>query len=256
MRGLYEEAREAAAALLSQTDTLVIYAYSKTDPEYERNLHFFVEHGVWEGDGCHYLIIVQQVSLPSLSSLSVRPLYSSYSTVNHSEPSLIIKTAVHDGLACNSFAYKSILPVTCLFLGKACRHDGQGQQAGRHLHAQDKGLFDSSTLPALPHNARYVFHENRCYDWGTFGWAINEGQVDAAKYRAFVFINSSVRGPFLPAYFPVRRVTPGVHPCSFEVNKDPAARFPALGPHEAITQLSSLQDSLAATGTSGNYLET
>ena len=48
-----------------------------------------------------------------------------------------------------------------------------------------------------------MFHENRCYDWGTFGWAIAEGKVDTAKYRAFVFMNSSVRGPFLPAYFPV-----------------------------------------------------
>lgn len=42
-------------------DTLVIYTYSKSDPEYERNLEFFIKHGMWENDNCHYLIIVQQV---------------------------------------------------------------------------------------------------------------------------------------------------------------------------------------------------
>ena len=42
-------------------DTLVIYVYSNTDLEYERNLRYFVQHGMWEGDGCEYLIIVQQV---------------------------------------------------------------------------------------------------------------------------------------------------------------------------------------------------
>ena len=61
MRGLYEEVQSAAAALLpAEVDTLVIYTYSKTDVEYEKNLAFFVQHGMWEGDGCEYLIIVQQ----------------------------------------------------------------------------------------------------------------------------------------------------------------------------------------------------
>ena len=54
--------------------TLVIYVFSKTDPEYERNLQFFVQHGMWEGDGCEYVIIVQQVgcliteAAPSMSA--------------------------------------------------------------------------------------------------------------------------------------------------------------------------------------------
>ena len=62
MRALHEEDVEGeAAALLLARDTLVVYTYSKTDMEYERNLLFFVNHGMWEGDGCDYLIIVQQV---------------------------------------------------------------------------------------------------------------------------------------------------------------------------------------------------
>lgn len=37
-------------------------------------------------------------------------------------------------------------------------------------------------------------------------WALNAstGLVDSTKYKYFMFVNSSVRGPFLPAYWPVR----------------------------------------------------
>lgn len=42
-------------------DTLVIYIYSNSDSEYERNLHFFVERGIADGDGSHYIIVVQEV---------------------------------------------------------------------------------------------------------------------------------------------------------------------------------------------------
>ena len=68
---------------------------------------------------------------------------------------------------------------------------------------QDDKLFGPADLPELPPNARYVFHENRCFDWGTIGWAIQEGKVDTAQYRHIIFMNSSVRGPFLPGYYPV-----------------------------------------------------
>lgn len=68
---------------------------------------------------------------------------------------------------------------------------------------QEDKLFGPAELPKLPSNACYVFHENKCYDWGTFGWAIHEGKVDTSAYRHIIFMNSSVRGPFLPPYFPV-----------------------------------------------------
>ena len=68
---------------------------------------------------------------------------------------------------------------------------------------QDDKLFGPAELPELPPNARYVVHENRCYDWGTIGWALQEGKVDTAQYRYIIFMNSSVRGPFLPGYYPV-----------------------------------------------------
>lgn len=58
-------------------------------------------------------------------------------------------------------------------------------------------------LPSLPSNAKYTFHNNRCFDWGTFGWVLSKSIVDASSYNYIVFMNSSVRGPFLPAYWPV-----------------------------------------------------
>jgi hypothetical protein len=32
-------------------------------------------------------------------------------------------------------------------------------------------------LPMLPPNAKYLFHKNECYDWGTIGWVFSSGQV-------------------------------------------------------------------------------
>ena len=59
-----------------------------------------------------------------------------------------------------------------------------------------------SGLPALPPNARYVLHENKCLDWGTAAWLLaippsDERHVNTALYRYFIIMNSSVRGPFL-----------------------------------------------------------
>ena len=69
---------------------------------------------------------------------------------------------------------------------------------------QGNGLFEAGNLPQLPSNAQYVYHENKCYDWGTFGWALSSGKVDPSKYKHIIFMNSSIRGPFLPPYWPVR----------------------------------------------------
>lgn len=54
-------------------------------------------------------------------------------------------------------------------------------------------------LPELPKNARYLRHDNVCYDWGSYGWALN--RIGGwTGYRRYFFVNSSVRGPFVPAY--------------------------------------------------------
>ena len=46
-----------------QPSTIVVYIYSNSDPEYERNLRFFVERGVRGDSDCHYVIVVQQVGV-------------------------------------------------------------------------------------------------------------------------------------------------------------------------------------------------
>lgn len=81
------------------------------------------------------------------------------------------------------------------------------------LFLQDTALFSSAILPPLPRNARYIYHENKCYDWGTFGWVFSEGKVNATLYKSIIFMNSSVRGPFLPPYFPVSMVACSWHAC-------------------------------------------
>ena len=55
-------------------------------------------------------------------------------------------------------------------------------------------------LPLLPRNVRIEYHPNGCYDWGTIGWLLDSGKVDTRPYNYFIFMNSSVRGPFLPVF--------------------------------------------------------
>lgn len=43
------------------TDTLVVYVYSNTDPEYQANLKYFLKTGVRADDGCDYVVIIQEV---------------------------------------------------------------------------------------------------------------------------------------------------------------------------------------------------
>lgn len=108
---------------LITTDTLVMYIFSPTDPEYERNMRYFVKHGISESHPCHYIIVVQRID-------------------------------------------------------------------GRPF----------PDLPRLPSNAWYEFHDNLCFDYGTIGWLMRSGKVEIAKYKYFIMMNSSTRGPFMPAY--------------------------------------------------------
>ena len=62
-------------------------------------------------------------------------------------------------------------------------------------------VFDEKTLPPLPPNAHYLQHEDKCFDLGTIGWFLSSGRVDTTKYKYFIFLNSSVRGPFTVAYY-------------------------------------------------------
>eukprot|EP00892_Ulva_mutabilis_P012446 jgi/Ulvmu1/9574/UM054_0004.1 len=57
-----------------------------------------------------------------------------------------------------------------------------------------------SKLPWLPRNARYMRPRRHCHGWGAYDAVLRRGVLDVTKYHYFIFLSSSVRGPFLPAY--------------------------------------------------------
>ncbi len=61
--------------------------------------------------------------------------------------------------------------------------------------------IDEKNLPLLPSNAHYIQHENKCFDIGTVGWFLSSGMIDKTKYKYFIFLNSSIRGPFIVSYY-------------------------------------------------------
>ena len=83
-------------------------------------------------------------------------------------------------------------------------------------------IIDEKQMPRLPKsNAFYFQHENRCFDYGTIGWFfekytlgppwptrqesstkdIDQRRFNLTQYKYFIFMNSSIRGPFFPPYF-------------------------------------------------------
>ena len=104
------------------------------------------------------------------------------------------------------------LPNLLYFIRKAvrCWHDADyvfiiQRDDAASLNATDLNAEWRRRLPSLPANARYVLHINECMDWGTVGWLLllpesHPDHVDTSRYRYFFLLNSSVRGPFLPAY--------------------------------------------------------
>jgi hypothetical protein len=64
-----------------------------------------------------------------------------------------------------------------------------------------KKPVNESRLPLLPPNAHYIQHDNECYDIGTFGWFLSQNITNTTLYKYFIFMNSSIRGPFFVPYF-------------------------------------------------------
>jgi hypothetical protein len=62
-------------------------------------------------------------------------------------------------------------------------------------------IFDEKKLPILPSNAHYIQHPNECFDLGTIGWFLSNGTIDKSRYKYFIFLNSSIRGPFIVSYY-------------------------------------------------------
>ena len=89
------------------------------------------------------------------------------------------------------------------------------------LQQVDNKMIDEKEMPVLPkRNAFYLQHENLCLDYGTVGWFLENHTVgdpwkrmstspnntdqhkfNLTQYKYFIFMNSSIRGPFFPPYF-------------------------------------------------------
>ncbi|CAF1519032.1 unnamed protein product [Adineta ricciae] len=94
------------------------------------------------------------------------------------------------------------------------------------LQQTENKPIDETKLPRLPQkNAFYFQHENKCFDYGTMGWFFDQFTIgnpwqpstsitehvnrsnnsnavfNLKQYKYFIFMNSSIRGPFFPPYF-------------------------------------------------------
>ncbi|KAL8721815.1 MAG: hypothetical protein Q9225_001570 [Loekoesia sp. 1 TL-2023] len=57
---------------------------------------------------------------------------------------------------------------------------------------------DLQTLIPAQSNIRIVRHENRCYDFGSYGEALRGMGEEVKQYKRFIMLNASIRGPFVP----------------------------------------------------------
>ena len=94
-------------------------------------------------------------------------------------------------------------------------------------------------LPPLPPNARYVLHQNECMDIGSVGWLLglppsHPDHVDTSRYRYFFFMNTSVRGPFLPVYLEDHMDVDGALQCPAKAADEADAVAEALREERAL----------------------
>jgi hypothetical protein len=91
------------------------------------------------------------------------------------------------------------------FIQKAVRKD-DGVHYYFILQQTRNVSMNSTRLPYLPLNAWYIQHENKCFDIGTIGWFLRthftpNSRRNIKSYKYFIFLNSSIRGPFFPLYY-------------------------------------------------------
>lgn len=75
------------------------------------------------------------------------------------------------------------------------------------LHAKADFIFiingehtqDLSALEELP-NVRIIERENRCLDLGAYHEVLTENPTLQTAYKRYIFVNDSIRGPFLPSW--------------------------------------------------------
>lgn len=77
---------------------------------------------------------------------------------------------------------------------------------GLHGQADFVFIFNGETdapdlLPADLPNVKIVRRENKCFDIGAHGEVLRQDDL-WKKYKRFITMNASIRGPFVPTYYP------------------------------------------------------
>lgn len=77
-------------------------------------------------------------------------------------------------------------------------------QRGLHSGADFVFIFNGETdaaelVPSHLENVRVVQRDNTCYDMGAFGEVLTKDDL-WLRYKRFITLNASVRGPFLPMW--------------------------------------------------------
>ena len=150
-----------------------------------------------------YLFIIYSYVLPlSPPSLSLSSSINHVIQIQKSSPSLKLTDT---GRVLVIYVWADIDIQSLGNLQFFIRHGVHSSQPADYyfiLQKVNKKPVNESTLPLLPPNAHYIQHENECYDFGTFGWFLSQNITNTTLYKYFIFMNSSVRGPFFPPYFP------------------------------------------------------
>ena len=133
------------------------------------------------------------------STAAASPSFHALYPVGTGRTLVVVVHASHDAMYARNLDYFVVKAVRCWqdadYVFVIQRDDAAQYRPGDERWKAD--------LPPLPVNARYVLHQNECLDIGSVGWLLalppaHPDHVDTARYRYFVLLNTSVRGPTLP----------------------------------------------------------
>lgn len=105
------------------------------------------------------------------------------------------------------YSYRNIDPEAVSNLQFFLRNVFTARDQARYVILVDHGLdqygeFHSAVLPDLPPNAQYI-SVRMCYEMGHVGMVLSgltKADIDLRQYTYFVWLDSSLRGPFMPSY--------------------------------------------------------
>ena len=156
-------------------DVLVMYLYDNRDPVWIENFKFFVQWGITPKDGCSYIILVSEA------------MYAAkVSSQQHGGDSSSM-------ICMQKFFAQGKTPCLKLWLHEL----------------PEKCCVMQETLPGyetLPSNAEFAQAntQNCASGLGMLSQALNTTTAKSHTFKHYIFMNSYVRGPFLPNYLMVR----------------------------------------------------